>query len=831
MAGTIQEKLYPPIINGSIPAFCIKNGTANLAVPFSVNRAVSMNDVGGFRIKIKTVQSNLYLASYTVTENINSIFANRQVIFSITPDQNTNTLLEGKIKPGQFLKIQLAFIDTNNNVGYFSTVGIVKYTTAPNVYIHDIPVSNYISSFRQNYIGIYETGEDKSERPYSYCFYLYDNNYQLVETSGWKIHNSSINANFSESLSLDQSIDTYTYETALVTNEEYYIQYGVKTINGLEVYSQKYACMDAGAETPSFDVTMLAENVFEEGYIALNFIKNENAVEPENGFSIEISRTDNRTNFSTWRTLKRVYFINYNAAINWQYKDFTIEQGVIYRYSFRQYTDNNVYASRVISNDVLGDFEDMFLWDGYRQLKIRFNPKVSSFKTNYMESKIDTIGSRYPFIFRNGVVDYKEFPVSGLISYLTDNNELFIKPEDGIEIIFSKYFTRQNTPVDQEHTYLPHMAPWETAETLDSVAYNTRAERQFKLLLLQWLGNGKIKLFRSPAEGNYLVRMMNISLTPEDKLGRMLHTFSATAYEVEELTYENLTNLGFINSNEADIVEKVIASTKLGDLITLTEQNSYKFNSENIYEYLKIEITPNTESGAYVYLRLGADKPDNKVLVRAAAGLTLEATGLEMPDVYFNAGDNGFNSPIDGKNAWQDIILTYQYQATIVTTGDLNNIEDVKIKNKICSYIGPFSKNFITPDIALRTSESIIKFLVVDFKKKGTKKIIQKDGLYYDFYNQSQRIYDFNEAYIYEVYNNTGTTLLNKRYVNNNSLVNQEDNANQIVITVDGQSHTFTAPPILDLNGIYLEQVQFGSDYILDCACQVKTTTYKEEEE
>jgi hypothetical protein len=52
-----------------------------------------------------------------------------------------------------------------------------------------------------------------------------------------------------------------------------------------------------------------------------------------------------------------------------------------------------------------------------------------------------------------------------------------------------------------------------------------RAERRFKMKLLEWLGNGEIKLFKSAAEGNYLVRLMNISLTPEDKLGRMLHNF------------------------------------------------------------------------------------------------------------------------------------------------------------------------------------------------------------------------------------------------------------------------------------------------------------------
>jgi hypothetical protein len=59
----------------------------------------------------------------------------------------------------------------------------------------------------------------------------------------------------------------------------------------------------------------------------------------------------------------------------------------------------------------------MFLYDGVRQLKVRFNPKVASFKVDIPEQKLETIGSKYPFIFRNGNVYYHEFPISGLISY------------------------------------------------------------------------------------------------------------------------------------------------------------------------------------------------------------------------------------------------------------------------------------------------------------------------------------------------------------------------------------------------------------------------------
>jgi hypothetical protein len=42
-----------------------------------------------------------------------------------------------------------------------------------------------------------------------------------------------------------------------------------------------------------------------------------------------------------------------------------------------------------------------------------------------LESKLDTLGSKYPFFFRNGNAAYKEFPISALISMISDDNEFF----------------------------------------------------------------------------------------------------------------------------------------------------------------------------------------------------------------------------------------------------------------------------------------------------------------------------------------------------------------------------------------------------------------------
>ena len=73
-------------------------------------------------------------------------------------------------------------------------------------------------------------------------------------------------------------------------------------------------------------------------------------------------------------------------------------------------------------------------------------------------------------------------------------------------------------------------------------------EREFKLKLLNWLNDGKVKMFKSPYEGNYLVRLMNVSLTPTDQLGRMLHSFQCQAYEVDDFNYNNLSKYNIVES-------------------------------------------------------------------------------------------------------------------------------------------------------------------------------------------------------------------------------------------------------------------------------------------
>ena len=85
---------------------------------------------------------------------------------------------------------------------------------------------------------------------------------------------------------------------------------------------------------------------------------------------------------------------------------------------------------------------------------------------------------------------------------------------------------------------------------------NIAAERNYKLEVYEWLTNGQLKLFRSPTEGNYVIRVMNVSLSPNDTLGRMLHSFSATGYEAADCDLESLIKNNLVNFEPEIVLEE-----------------------------------------------------------------------------------------------------------------------------------------------------------------------------------------------------------------------------------------------------------------------------------
>lgn len=768
-----------------------------------MNRAVSSGDVDHFRLKIKTAFSNKYIASVDSQGSIGTCIANKQVSFIIDDNNNQTKEIFTRLRPGQYFKAQLAYVSTEGMVGYFSTVATIKFTSKPEVSI--IGLNNTATNgFKQTVVGKYEVTDDKTERPYSYMFNLYDIKRNLIETSGWQLHNTNINRTGNNSLQFDSTIDEYTFLTIPKDKESYYVQYTVKTINDLEINSPLYVCKIAFNYEDNLPASLTATNVLEDGYIRLGFedASNEDNPKPTGNISIEFRRAIHDTD--VWSVIKRVTFVDFDTLLNWSFNDLAVEQGVTYDYQAIQYNEN-LYAGTNKTKTVTADFEDMFL-DGLdgRQLKIRFNPKVTSFKADIQEQKIETIGSKYPYFFRNGIVNYKEFPIAGLISYQMDENEEFMSSEDyGVNL---NEFERTGTPQNQEQ--LPN-----NLKTINLVDYNIKAERQFKLEVLNWLNNGEIKLFRSPTEGNYLVRLMNVSLSPEEKLGRMLHNFSATAYEIEDLTYERLLELGFLKT-ENEVITTIGTGTyrllrKINNITDpyiieyeqINEDNlttEFLLNEYPIYGDLQIS-NANSNQGVDLTFRIGGTASTNKVVINQNFNFHSEEDIL--PNLYFVIEDNVPENPSDSdyeilRNKMTDCMITITSLQSETTIGDFNTVTNITFDNVIESMNGPGYFNLYpvtTNNVTTQTSQVYIlqfqKKQIIDLEKK-----YNNDEVYYEYSDNTGHsrieVDTFMDSNLYRITDNSVSPSTTTLHYSRDGIIQPVNIENNAIYTVSLQEDT-----------------------------------------
>ena len=241
-----MAKLYPPSIEGTLPAF---TNTGVMAIPFSMNKTVSWNEIGQFAIKIKTIYDNKVIATLT-TEQYSK---ETQVAWF---EFNTN-----KFITGTSYKVQMAYVDKTGEYGYYSTVGIIKYSSEPEVIIEGLQDSQLHSDFR-TYIGKYsQYNRDVTEKVYSYNFTIYDENGDVLETSGELIHNHENDEYIYE------TSDTYHMIKSLEENKIYTIIYTVTTTNGIIKSSPKYRITQQSTIAPEISASLIATMNEENGYV------------------------------------------------------------------------------------------------------------------------------------------------------------------------------------------------------------------------------------------------------------------------------------------------------------------------------------------------------------------------------------------------------------------------------------------------------------------------------------------------------------------------------------------------------------------------------------
>lgn len=541
----INNNLYPPIVKTYMPAF-VTDGLADVTtcrVYFSLSPYNKSTDIANVQVTIRDQNSNksmLKKADYPSAVKITSLQedTSRTVdrFYIEIPEQD----IQGGWKNNLYYRVQLRFtdmfaeaiepgtkgLDTWLSANYehfseWSSVCLVRAISTPTLEISGFDlVSNTVvwSLANSQIIGKLKfADENETDILKQYQIKLYDT---ITDES---LHESGIQ--YSNNYN-DVNAFVYNLPYSLELDKEYYFTVEYLTMsNYSKIDTFNFAAIQS-EEVPDSEMTLTVNPDNENGRMEIAIKR----VATATSFigTVVIRRSSSETNFTIWEDLKYYTYNEAVTALKETWYDMTIESDVWYKYCV-QLIDVNQRRGRmkILKSPVLSSFEYMFLTVKDRQLKIKLNPAVSSFKRIVQESRTDTLGSLYPFIRRNGSVNYAQFPIGGLISFFMDEEELFTSRE--------KLFGKQ----------LNSYANFNDANSIDN--YNNYSyEKKFRDEVIKFLYDGKAKLFRSPTEGNFVVKIMDISLTPNAQLSRYVWSFSGTAYEIANTSTECLQELGIL---------------------------------------------------------------------------------------------------------------------------------------------------------------------------------------------------------------------------------------------------------------------------------------------
>ena len=586
MAG-IGNNLYPPIVATYMPAFI---RTQSCKIYFSLSMYNSYEDIKNVQVIISNQNTNisaLKTSTYPTgikTTNLNidsSIDGDDKYYITISP----NDLEGGIFELNQFYKVQLRFTSVNaanitdsqkiaswlsNNKAYFSewsTVCLIKGIQQPSIYIKGFEDTgnNEETVFTTqvvDFVGsLYYSANSNIEKEVlkSYSITLYNElDLETPLTESGVIYTNQYNPN---------EIN-YTFKYGLEDGISYVavLEY---TTNNLytETKTYKFTIMQYGIDKLNADIEASADQ--EEGRIKIDIIAKD--TEKFTG-NLTIRRTSSESDFTIWEDVHTVTLTT-GQELNYTWYDSTVQSGVWYRYCAQKRNSRGDRGIIIeIRHPVIVVLDDMFLTRHNCQLKIKFDPQVNSFRHTISESRIETLGGKYPFIRRNGNMNYRQFPISGLITHFCDENGLFTNKDKiyGTSRELFDNFNETNNITDyQDYIY----------------------ERNFREKVMDFLYDNTVKLFRSTTEGNILVKLMDISLTPNQTLGRMIYSFSATAYEIDEANIDNYNKYGI---QETGTYNSYIQYSydKLGQL-----QGTYSGSQQNLLTLIQEKYAQMANAG------------------------------------------------------------------------------------------------------------------------------------------------------------------------------------------------------------------------------------------
>ena len=571
----VLKRLFPPMISDVLPAFFGNN--------FNFYFSLSTYN------KEEDIKNNCLVHIIITNAFNNSIEMNIEEIFS----NNVHTTIKEQQKkygdyyiPIQFnkgvnntlYKIQICFENKQNrqNCSQWSQVCLIKKIPEPIVSIEDFTqVKNEDLSQCTMLYGLYSTiigsvtfDEQTEETLTDYRIQIQNLSTKQIQIDSGNIFSKSKNFTYY----LNKNLTEATYYKLIFSFNTSSLYHGVKMYY--------FYCISFSKEENNFSKYLIdAVAVPDIGGIKITIKDKDNInIEKANNIVIRRSIVDS----GIWEDL--------HIDIKEKSKDFiwydrTVQSGIKYKYAVCiLYKNNRRGLTSQTSTPISCSFDSIYLMAHNKTFRIQYNAQISNFQYVVPENIQQTIGSKYPFIIRNGDPYYRKFSISGLIAARMDSiQQVNYKIQDSVEKTF-------NIPTLQYENI--------SIKENDPNLYNPTnlQERLFREKIYDFLYANDVKLLRSQTEGNILVKLTNINFSPHNELGRKIYDFSAQAIQIDQYSLYNLDkyNIQTIGNYETFIIEQ----DYIGELeVPITEE----IKKINVLPLIKTQIQKNNEDYTVIF--------------------------------------------------------------------------------------------------------------------------------------------------------------------------------------------------------------------------------------
>lgn len=208
----------------------------------------------------------------------------------------------------------------------------------------------------------------------------------------------------------------------------------------------------------------------------------------------------------TWQDIK---IFKYNPEVKrYNFEDRLVESIEKYEYSIQPIT-SDILGSESIE-EIYTEFKGIWIVGDKNAQQLIYNTEISEIKSNISQNIVTTLGSRYPFLIKNGSVNYREFTVQGKLV---------------------------------------------SKETAKGQGIDKYEEKKLRNTIMKFLEDGKPKIIKDNS-GNYILCQIVDSpiLKPINDLNRSIYDISFNVVEIGDAYDEDtLLQYGLIKSEDITI--------------------------------------------------------------------------------------------------------------------------------------------------------------------------------------------------------------------------------------------------------------------------------------